>query len=224
MRRRGAPRSHLHPRGGTAGLARDDSRGSSPSSSRTCNVEAPTSSHPPPSNPNEWRHESPPPRLIEPDVERAPKGPRFVRFAAAMRAEPPPAGHMLRERTRARLQHVPSAAADFSGSRARGARDPRSPWMVWLGIGSCALLCAALFVSLLLWHERNVSERDLGTKSGQIQSPAPLREALRSAARDQPTPMIKESLPKDGHQVNSEQRPDHDRSSSTRQRATEPRP
>jgi hypothetical protein len=38
MRRMGAPRSHLHPRGGAAGLARDGSRGSSPSSLRTCNV------------------------------------------------------------------------------------------------------------------------------------------------------------------------------------------
>jgi hypothetical protein len=164
-----------------------------------------------------------PPRLIELDVERAPKGPRFVRFAATMRAEPPPAGQMLRERTRVQLQHAPSDAGDFPGSRAMRARNPISPWMVWLGIGSWALLCAALFVSLLSWHERNVLEGDLGTKSEQIQNPAPLSEALRAADRNQPTPMMKKSLPKDRHQVDSEQRPDHDRSSSTRQRATEPR-
>jgi hypothetical protein len=164
-----------------------------------------------------------PPRLIEPDVERAPKGPRFVRFAATMRAEPPPSGQMLNERTRAQLQHAPSAAGDFPGSRALRARDPISPWMVWLGIGSWRLLCAALFVSLLSWRERNVLEGDLGTKSEQIQNSPPLSKALRAADRNQPTPMLKKSLPKDGHEVNSEQRPDHDGSSSTRQRATEPR-
>jgi hypothetical protein len=38
MRRIGAPRSHLHPRGRIAGLARDGSRGSSPSGSRTRNL------------------------------------------------------------------------------------------------------------------------------------------------------------------------------------------
>jgi hypothetical protein len=121
-----------------------------------------------------------PPRLIEPDVERAPKSPRFVRFAATMRAEPPPAGQMLRERTRVQLQHAPSDAGDSPGSRSMEARDPISPWMVWLGIGSWILLCAALFVSLLSWHERNVLEGDLGTKSEQIQKPgAPQRSPAR---------------------------------------------
>jgi hypothetical protein len=160
-------------------------------------------------------------RSIDPEVERASSGPRFVRFAATMAAEPPATGEMLDERTRAQLQHGPSAAGDFPVSRPMGARDLINPWMLWLGIGSWALLCAVLFVSLLSWQEREVLEGDFGTTSDQIQNPATVTQALR-AERDQPTPMLQESLPKDRREVNSESRPDLD-TSSARQRVTEPR-
>lgn len=160
-------------------------------------------------------------RSIEPDVERRSNGPRFAKFAARMQAEPPPMGQMLDERTRAEVQHVAPAAVDFSASRSTGARDRSPPWLLSLGIGSWALLCAALFVSLLSWQDRELSKRDGGATSDPIQSPATVSNALRAADRDQPTPMLEELLPKEGHKVTTEARPDLD--SSAPAQPAEPR-
>jgi hypothetical protein len=70
---------------------------------------------------------------------RAPRGPRFARFAAAMEAEAASQAQLLR-RPQRRIR-----PADPVGSSAR---------IQWLGIGSWALFCAALFVSLLLRPDR----------------------------------------------------------------------
>jgi hypothetical protein len=150
-------------------------------------------------------------RSIESNVERTSSGRRFVRFAAAMQAEPPPTEQIPDEQTRAQLPPAPSAAADSTVRRSTGARHRSNPWIRWLGIGSWALLCAALFVSLLSWPDRELLKRDGGTTSDLIQSPATV-DALRAADRNHPTPMLEELWPEDRHKVTSESRPDLDSS------------
>ena len=68
---------------------------------------------------------------------------------------------------------------------------------------------------------RELSKRDGGATSDPIQSPATVSNALRAADRDQPTPMLEELLPKDGHKVTTEARPDLD--SSAPAQPAEPR-
>ena len=159
-------------------------------------------------------------RSIEPNVERTSSGWGFVRFAAAMQAEPPPTEQIRDERTRAQLLPAPSAA-DSTVSRSMEARHRSNPWIPWLGIGSWALLCAALFISLLSSHDRELLQRDGGTTSDPIQSPATVSNALRAADRNQPTPMLEELLPKEGHKMTTEARPDLD--SSAPAQPAEPR-
>ena len=78
-------------------------------------------------------------RVDEADAGRAPRGPRFARFAAAMVAAAASQDQLF-----ARSQHRIRAAETVNTS----AR------IQWLGIGSWALFCAALFVTLLLPSER----------------------------------------------------------------------
>jgi hypothetical protein len=101
------------------------------------------------------------------------------------------------------------------------ARDRSPPWLLSLGIGSWAVLCVAVFVSLLSWQDRELLKRDGGATSDPIQSPASVSNALRAADRDQPTPMLEELLPKDRHKVITEARPDLD--SSAPAQPAEPR-
>ena len=70
---------------------------------------------------------------------RARRGPRFARFAGAMEAEAALQAQLLR-RPQRKIRR-----ADPVNS---------SPRIQWLGIGSWALFCAALFVSLLLRADR----------------------------------------------------------------------
>lgn len=160
-------------------------------------------------------------RPIEGQVERTPSRPCFPQFSAMMQAEPPPTRHMLDEKTQAKLQHMPSALANPPVCQSIGARDGTNPLILWLGIGSWTLLCAALFASLLSWHDREVLERD-GTLSNRIQNPGTVSNAVRAADHDQWTPIPHDLLPQGGHKRNSEARPHLD-TSPVPQRAAKPR-
>jgi hypothetical protein len=70
---------------------------------------------------------------------RASRGPRFARFAAAMEAEAASQDQLF-PRSQRRIRPADSVNS--------------SPRIRWLGIGSWALFCAALFVSLLLRPDR----------------------------------------------------------------------
>jgi hypothetical protein len=104
--------------------------------------------------------------VVEPDGERTSNGPRFARFAAAMEAAPTPQDQLLerlsRSRRRARLSAVAAATLHpLKDARSHTADPVRSPAAIrWLGIGSWALFCAALFVSLLLRPDRVSFELD----------------------------------------------------------------
>jgi hypothetical protein len=145
-------------------------------------------------------------RPIEVQVERTSSRPRFPRFSAMMQAEPPPTGHMLDEKTQAEVQHMSSALADPPVCRSTGARAGTNPWILWLGIGSWTLLCAALLASLLSWHEREVLERD-GAISNQVQKPATVSDAVQAADHNQSMPIPQELLPQGGPKKDSEARP-----------------
>jgi hypothetical protein len=79
--------------------------------------------------------QSPDKRAGEADAGCASRGPRFARFAAAMEA-----GAASQDQLLPRSQHKIRRADPVQSS----------PRIQWLGIGSWALFCAALFVSLLL--------------------------------------------------------------------------
>jgi hypothetical protein len=76
---------------------------------------------------------------------RAPRGPRFARFAAAMAAGPASQDQLF-ARSQRRIR-----SAETVNTSAR---------IQWLGIGSWALFCAALFVNLLLRPDRVSFELD----------------------------------------------------------------
>ena len=78
-------------------------------------------------------------RVDEAEAGRAPRGPRFARFAAAMAAAPASQDQLCAQSQR----RIRPAATVNTSSRIQ-----------WLGIGSWALFCAALFVTLLLPSER----------------------------------------------------------------------
>jgi hypothetical protein len=91
---------------------------------------------------------------------QAPRGPGFVRFAAAMEAEAASQAQLLR-RPQRRIR--PADPVD-SSSRIQ-----------WLGIGSWALFCAALFVSLLLRPDQDAVDRGIG-----LQADHTLQRAIES--------------------------------------------
>jgi hypothetical protein len=94
-----------------------------------------------------WPPTNRPARVAQPSDKRggeadagwAWRGPRFARFAAAMEAEAASQDQLLPRSQR----RIPTA--DHVNS---------SPRIQWLGVGSWALFCAALFVSLLLRPDR----------------------------------------------------------------------
>ena len=83
----------------------------------------------------------------EADPGRASHGPRFARFAAAMAAGPASQDQLFARSQR----RIRAAETVHSVSRIQ-----------WLGIGSWALFCAALFVSLLLRPGRDAVDRGTG--------------------------------------------------------------
>jgi hypothetical protein len=141
-------------------------------------------------------------RVGEPDVERAWSGPRFARFAAAMEADPTPQDQLLerlpRSRRRTRLSAVAAATLrPLKDARSDTADPIRSPAGIrWLGIGSWALFCAALFVSLLLRPDRDAGT---GLRLDRVQQQRPTVNDVQAAA--DPTPTIAELLPSNGGDV-----------------------
>jgi hypothetical protein len=102
---------------------------------------------------------------------RAPRGPRFARFAAAMAADP-----ALQDQLFPRSQRrIRPAEPDNTSSRIH-----------WLGIGSWALFCAALFVTLLLRPDRDAVDRGIA-----LQADHTLRRAIVSVpATADPMPLL----------------------------------
>jgi hypothetical protein len=160
-------------------------------------------------------------RPIEVQVERTSSRPRFPRFSAMMQAEPPRTGHTLDEKTQAEVQHMSSALADPPVCRSIGARDGTNPWILWLGISSWTLLCAALLASLLSWHDREVLER-AGAISNQVQRPGTVSDAVQAADHNRSMPVPQELLPQGGPKKVSEARPHLDTIPAP-QRAAKPR-
>jgi hypothetical protein len=86
---------------------------------------------------------------------RVSRGPRFARFAAAMEAEAASQDQLLPRLQRRALLVATSTIPPPRGTRLLIAdRVKSAPGIRWLGIGSWALFCAALFVSLLLRPDR----------------------------------------------------------------------
>jgi hypothetical protein len=115
----------------------------------------------------------------EADAGSASRGPRFARFAAAMEADPASQDQLF-PRSQRRIRPA----------------DPvnTSPRIQWLGIGSWALFCAALLVSLLLRPDRVSLPLD------QIH-PRALVSDVRPLAGSMPT--TKKLLPAHGQEVAS---------------------
>jgi hypothetical protein len=111
----------------------------------------------------------------EADPGRASHVPRFARFAAAMDASPAPQDQLFARSPR-RIR-PPEPVHSVSGIQ-------------WLGIGSWAFFCVALFVSLLLPSERASFQLD------QIQ-PRALVSDVRSIAE----PTLRGLLPAHGQEV-----------------------
>jgi hypothetical protein len=141
--------------------------------------------------------------VVEPGGQRASNGPRFARFAAAMEAALTPQDQLLerspRSRRRARLSAVAAATLPpLKDARSHTADPVRSPAAIrWLGIGSWALFCAALFVSLLLRPDRDAGT---GLRPDRVQHQAIVSD-VRPAA--DPTPMMRELLSSNGQAVTS---------------------
>jgi hypothetical protein len=110
-------------------------------------------------------------RADEADAGRAPRGPPFARFAAAMAADP-----ALQDQLFPRSQRrIRPAEPDNTSSRIH-----------WLGIGSWALFCAALFVTLLLRPDRDAVDRGIA-----LQADHTLRRAIVSVpATADPMPLL----------------------------------
>ena len=87
-------------------------------------------------------------RVGKADAEWAARGLRFARFAAAMQDNPTPQDGVLDVLCRSVRRKHPTAASSIRP--ARGAADPVKSvtGIQWLGIGSWAFFCVALFVSL----------------------------------------------------------------------------
>jgi hypothetical protein len=109
-----------------------------------------------------WRPTNRPTRVAQPhdegvgeaDAGWASRGPRFARFAAALEADPPSQDQLLDGHCRSqRRQHPTAASASRPLRRVRiPTADPVKSLtgIQWLGVGSWAFFCVALFVSLLL--------------------------------------------------------------------------
>jgi hypothetical protein len=103
---------------------------------------------------------------------RAPRGPRFARFAAAMAAGPASQDQLF-ARSQRRIR-----PAETVNTSAR---------IQWLGIGSWALFCAALFVNLLLRPDRDAVDHGIALQEADHT----LRRAIVSVpATADPMPLL----------------------------------
>ena len=171
-------------------------------------------------------------RPTEPEAERTSCGPRFARFVAAIEAAPPPQAQLLEERlprSPSPLQSaLPETTAFVCGSTEALSRlvdRARShPKILWLGIGSWMLFCAAFFVSLLPSQDRAVYDHGADVRSDQIRNRATSGVVLQGADRSQAESMLTtdDVLPSDGQEAASTVRPPLD-SSSTRPGAADAR-
>jgi hypothetical protein len=105
----------------------------------------------------------------EVDAERALRGPRFARFAAAMQDNPTPRDQLLDGLCRSQRRGHARAATSIRPLR-RGrilTADPVKSLsgIEWLGIGSWAFFCVALFVSLLPHPGRDAVDRGTGLQA-----------------------------------------------------------
>ena len=108
----------------------------------------------------------------EAGARRAPRGPRFARFAAAMAAGPASQDQLF-ARSQRRIR-----AAETVNTSAR---------IQWLGIGSWALFCAALFVTLLLRPDRDAVDHGIALQEADHT----LRRAIVSVpATADPMPLL----------------------------------
>jgi hypothetical protein len=103
-----------------------------------------------------------PPRVSTRPMRGA-RGPRFARFAAAMEADPA-SQDQLCARSQRRIRPADPAK---SGRRIQ-----------WLGIGSWALFCAALFVSLLLRPHQGSLELDQSHPRALVSDVRPIADSV----------------------------------------------
>jgi hypothetical protein len=102
-------------------------------------------------------------RVVQPDVERASSGPRFARFAAAMDASPASQDQLFARSPRRIRPPEPVHTSSLTQ---------------WLGIGSWALFCAALFVSLLLRPDRVSLQLDQIQPQALVRDIRPLTDSM----------------------------------------------
>jgi hypothetical protein len=107
-------------------------------------------------------------RVGEADGRPALPGPRFARFAAAMEAGAASQDQLL---PRLQRQMRPAHAVDSS------------PRIQWLGIGSWALFCAALFVSLLLRPDRASFQLDQIHPRALVSDVRPIVDSMPTTRR-----------------------------------------
>jgi hypothetical protein len=104
----------------------------------------------------------------EADAGWASRGPRFARFAAAMEADPASQDQLF-PRSQRRIRTADPVIS--------------SPRIRWLGIGSWALFCAALFVSLLLRPDRVSFQLDQIQPRAVVSDVRPMADSMPTTTR-----------------------------------------
>lgn len=156
-------------------------------------------------------------RPIEPTAEQNSSVPRFARFVAAIEATPPPQAQLLEELPPRSPSPLQSALPETTSTVCRPTeawsrlvdRARSHPKILWLGIDSWMLFCAALFVSLLPSQDRAVYDHGADIRSDQIQDRATSSEVLEAADRSQAEsmPTTDDVLPSEGQEAASAVRP-----------------
>ena len=106
--------------------------------------------------------------VAEADAGWASRGPRFARFAAVMEADPASQDQLF-PRSQRRIRTADPAIS--------------SPRIRWLGIGSWALFCAALFVSLLLRPDRVSFQLDQIQPRTVVSDVRPMADSMPTTTR-----------------------------------------
>jgi hypothetical protein len=102
----------------------------------------------------------------EADAGWVSRGPRFARFAAAMEANPASQDQLFPRSQRRGDSMATSSTRPLRRVRSLTADQVKSlPGIQWLGIGSWAFFCVALFVSLLPHPGRDAVDRGTGLQA-----------------------------------------------------------
>jgi hypothetical protein len=129
----------------------------------------------------------------ESEGEQTSRRPHFARFAAAIKANPPSQANQLEDRLPQSPSPLPPASSETTSTVCRLTEAPSclvdrtrpNRKILRLGIGSWMFFCAALFVSVLLSHDRTDDDHSADIRSDRIQNRPTSSEVLEGADRSQ---------------------------------------